>query len=266
MASAVLPERVSGNSSAPTMPKPRWRGVLHSWAAVVAALAGVPLVVMASVHRGLGAGIGTGVYACTVVGLFAISATYHRGNWSPAGRARMRRLDHSMIFVFIAGTFTAMSVLALSPSTARNILLVVWVGASVGLLLSLEVVPAPRWLNVVAYLSLGWAGVFVIPDLTRQAGYAALVVTGKGEAAAGVVTATAFGPRFGRAGAQALADLVVWATNQNLPVRETVLNSSDFSRVLAEPNAREVAHLVASSNPSDPGIYTRLPELVQDEE
>ena len=99
-----------------------------------------------------------------------------------------------------------------------------------------------------------------------RAGYAALVVTGKGEAAAGVVTATAFGPRFGRAGAQALADLVVWATNQNLPVRETVLNSSDFSRVLAEPDAREVAHLVASSNPSDPGIYTRLPELVQDEE
>ncbi len=182
MASAVLPERVSGNSSAPTMPKPRWRGVLHSWAAVVAALAGVPLVVMASVHRGLGAGIGTGVYACTVVGLFAISATYHRGNWSPAGRARMRRLDHSMIFVFIAGTFTAMSVLALSPSTARNILLVVWVGASVGLLLSLEVVPAPRWLNVVAYLSLGWAGVFVIPDLTRQAGYAALVLIAVGGA------------------------------------------------------------------------------------
>ncbi len=164
------------------MPKPRWRGVLHSWAAVVAALAGVPLVVMASVHRGLGAGIGTGVYACTVVGLFAISATYHRGNWSPAGRARMRRLDHSMIFVFIAGTFTAMSVLALSPSTARNILLVVWVGASVGLLLSLEVVPAPRWLNVVAYLSLGWAGVFVIPDLTRQAGYAALVLIAVGGA------------------------------------------------------------------------------------
>lgn len=182
MAFGVLPERVSGNTPPLTMPKPRWRGVMHSWAAVVAALAGVPLVVMASVHRGLGAGIGTGVYACTVVGLFAISATYHRGSWSRAGRARMRRLDHSMIFVFIAGTFTAMSVLALSPSAARNILLVVWVGALVGLLLSLEVVPAPRWLNVVAYLSLGWAGVFVIPDLTRQAGYAALVLIAVGGA------------------------------------------------------------------------------------
>lgn len=122
------------------------------------------------------------MYAVTVVGLFAVSAIYHRGNWSPAGRARMRRLDHSMIFVFIAGTFTALSVLALSPSAARNILTVVWVGAFVGLLLSLEIVPAPRWLNVIAYLSLGWAGVFVIPDLTRHAGIAALVLIAVGGA------------------------------------------------------------------------------------
>ena len=182
MAAVVVPGRETGDASTSASPKPRWRGVLHSWAAVVAGLAGVPVVVMASIHRGLGAGIGTGVYACTVVGLFAVSATYHRGSWTPSGRARMRRLDHSMIFVFIAGTFTAMSVLALSPSAARNILIVVWAGAFVGLLLSLEVVPAPRWLNVVAYLSLGWAGVFVIPDLTRQAGYAALVLIAVGGA------------------------------------------------------------------------------------
>lgn len=99
-----------------------------------------------------------------------------------------------------------------------------------------------------------------------QAGYAALVVTGRPPAASAVVTAAAFGPRFGRVGAQALADLVDWATGQGLPVRETVLGASDFSRVLAEPDAREVAQLVASSNPSDPGIYTRLPELAPGEE
>ena len=185
MATAVVPGPIASDAAPPTShtpPKPRWRGVLHSWAAVVAVLAGVPLVVMASVHRGLGAGVGTAVYAITVVGLFTVSATYHRGNWGPEAKARMRRLDHSMIFVFIAGTFTAMSVLALTPSTARTILIVVWVGALAGLLLSLEVVPAPRWLNVVAYLSLGWAGVFVIPDLTRQAGVAALVLVAAGGA------------------------------------------------------------------------------------
>ena len=185
MATAVVPDPVMGGATSPSAaahPKPRWRGVLHSWAAVAAVLAGIPLVVMASVHRGRGAGIGTAVYAVTVAGLFTVSATYHRGNWTIEARARMRRLDHSMIFVFIAGTFTAMSVLALTPSTARKILIVVWVGALAGLILSLELVPAPRWLNVVAYLSLGWAGVFVIPDLTRRAGVAALVLVAVGGA------------------------------------------------------------------------------------
>ena len=175
MASALAPDsRVTA--------KPLWRGVIHTWAAVVAVLAGIPLVAVTSVRRGFGAGVGTAVYAVTVFGLFAVSATYHRGNWTPQARSRMRRLDHSMIFVFIAGTFTAMSVLALSPSTARTILIVVWVGAAAGLLLSLELLPAPRWLNVVAYLSLGWAGVFLIPDLTRHVGIAALVLVAVGGA------------------------------------------------------------------------------------
>ncbi|GHF55034.1 hypothetical protein HNQ07_003431 [Deinococcus metalli] len=92
-----------------------------------------------------------------------------------------------------------------------------------------------------------------------RAGYAALLVTGQGAGASAVVTAAAFGPRFGAAGAQALSALVRWAEGQNLPVRETVLSASDFTRVLAEPDADEVAHLVASSNPSDPGIYTVRP-------
>ncbi|MFC3833918.1 MULTISPECIES: DUF3197 domain-containing protein [Deinococcus] len=92
-----------------------------------------------------------------------------------------------------------------------------------------------------------------------RAGYAALLVTGQGAGASAVVTATAFGPRFGAAGAQALSELVRWAQGQELPVRETVLSASDFTRILAEPDAVEVGQLVASSNPSDPGIYTLRP-------
>jgi hemolysin III len=182
---AVVPDQIDpGNSvRVPEPPvKPRWRGVLHSWAAAVAVLAGIPLVIATAVHRGFGPAVGVGVYAVTVVGLFTVSAAYHRRTWTPRARARMRRLDHSMIFVFIAGTFTALSVLALTPATATKILLVVWFGALMGLLLALEVVPAPRWLNVVAYLSLGWAGVFVIPDVARHAGIAALVLVAMGGA------------------------------------------------------------------------------------
>ena len=87
-----------------------------------------------------------------------------------------------MIFVFIAGTFTALSVLALRPSTARMILLIVWSGAMLGLVLSLEILPAPRWLNVVVYLSLGWVAVLVVPELERRAGAAVLVLVAVGGA------------------------------------------------------------------------------------
>ncbi|MPY67381.1 DUF3197 domain-containing protein [Deinococcus sp. SDU3-2] len=99
------------------------------------------------------------------------------------------------------------------------------------------------------YLIADWQGV---RDASR---YAALITRGD-EA---VVTAPAFGPGYGPAGAEMLAELVEWAQAQGWPVREAVLNPSDFVRVLAEPDAEEVARLIAASNPSDPRIYTARP-------
>lgn len=90
-----------------------------------------------------------------------------------------------------------------------------------------------------------------------NAAYAALLVQGT----QAVIAAPAFGPRYGRPGAEALAELVQWTQERNWPVRETVLNPSDFVRVLAEPDAEEVGRLIAASTPSDPGIYTTLPKL-----
>lgn len=92
-----------------------------------------------------------------------------------------------------------------------------------------------------------------------NAAYGALLVAGAGADAPKVVTAAAFGPRFGRPGALALAQLVHWAQGLDWPVRETVLNPSDFTRVMSEPDEQDIARLLASSNPSDPGIYTTLP-------
>ncbi|WP_084050244.1 DUF3197 domain-containing protein [Deinococcus hopiensis] len=86
--------------------------------------------------------------------------------------------------------------------------------------------------------------------------YAALLTLG-GEA---LITAPAFGPAFGEAGGLALKELVDWAQGRGWGVRETVLNASDFTRVLAEPSEGEVRHLIAASNPSDPAIYTTLPK------
>lgn len=99
------------------------------------------------------------------------------------------------------------------------------------------------------YLIADWQGV-------RDASRYAALITRSDEA---VVTVPAYGPGYGPAGAGALAELVEWTQAQGWPVRETVLNPSDFVRVLAEPDAGEVARLIAASNPSDPRIYTVLP-------
>ena len=89
----------------PAPVKPRLRGVIHSYAAVVAAFAGVGVIVGAAVLRSATAAFACAVYAVTIVGLFAVSAFYHRVSWkSPRAHVRMKRADHSMIFVFIAGT------------------------------------------------------------------------------------------------------------------------------------------------------------------
>ena len=89
-----------------------------------------------------------------------------------------------------------------------------------------------------------------------HAGYAALVTLGQGEGETAVLSAPAFGPRYGEAGQQALTELVRWAEQAGLATRETVLSSGDYQRVLAEPEAQEVAALIAASNPADPAIYT----------
>lgn len=99
-------------------------------------------------------------------------------------------------------------------------------------------------------------------DERLQARYGALLTCG-GEA---LVTAPAFGPAYGPAGTQALADLARWAQERGWPVRETVLPASDFVRVLAEPDADEVARLIAASSPSDPAIYTTLPKPPREED
>ena len=95
----------------------------------------------------------------------------------------------------------------------------------------------------------------------ERAGYAAVLMVGR----VVTVVANAFGPRFGPAGMQALEQLVRWAQGQDWPVRETVLNASDFTRVIDEPDAEEVGKLVAASNPSDPGIYLVWPAAWKEE-
>jgi hemolysin III len=156
--------------------KPRLRGWLHAYAAAISIASGVTLVAVAAAMRGGPAGATTSIYAATVTLLFGTSALYHRLNWSPRARGVMKRLDHSMIFVFIAGTYTPIAALTLSRSAAVVVLTVVWTGAVFGVVLQSAWPAAPRWLSVPCYIGLGWVAVFVMPQLLHTAGVAAFVL------------------------------------------------------------------------------------------
>ncbi len=159
--------------------KPRMRGWLHTYAFFVAAVCGIVLVTLAATQAGRpgpAAAISCAIYSLTVCGLFGTSALYHRRVWSPRGYKLMRRLDHSMIFVFIAGTYTPFSVLLLPRTKEIIILAVVWGGALIGVATKLISPNAPRWASAPLYIALGWVAVAVLPDILHRGGVAALVL------------------------------------------------------------------------------------------
>jgi hemolysin III len=157
--------------------KPRLRGWLHLWSFVVAIAAGITLVSLAGSTVSAEAAASVAVYSVTVCGVFGVSALYHRRSWvTPRGRTLMKRLDHAMIFVFIAGTYTPFAVLAMPESTGTVVLWVVWLGALGGVVLKVAWPHAPRWVGVPFYLALGWVAVFVLPDLLHRGGVAPLVL------------------------------------------------------------------------------------------
>lgn len=156
--------------------KPRLRGWLHLYAALVSVAAGATLISVASALRGHRVALPTTIYAVTVTLLFGTSALYHRRNWGTRGRQVMKRLDHSMIFVFIAGTYTPFAAFTLPERAAVPVLVVVWTGAIFGVIVKTAWPQAPRWLSVPLYIGLGWVAVFVLPDILHNGGVAALVL------------------------------------------------------------------------------------------
>ena len=164
--------------SPPTPVKPRLRGVVHQHAFWVAALAGAALVAFAPSGH---ARLPVAIYAATLCGLLGTSALYHRVTWrSLRARMWMRRADHSMIFLLVAGTYTPFAVLVLHGGLAQTILVVVWLGALAGVILSLAWPDAPRPLTASVYLALGWVAAVAAPQIVDRAGWGPLVLIGVG--------------------------------------------------------------------------------------
>jgi len=157
--------------------KPRLRGVFHQYAFFVSLVSGTLLVLLAATTR---ASVAAAIYAASVSALFGVSALYHRVTWTTPARRRMRRLDHAMIFLLIAGTYTPVGLLVLNGTLGTVVLAVVWGGALAGIVLELAWTTAPRWLGGTVYLALGWVAVVATPQLFARLGVAGglLIVAG----------------------------------------------------------------------------------------
>jgi len=158
--------------------KPRLRGVSHQWAFFVSLVLGAALVLTAPSGRATAA---AAVYAACVAILFGTSALYHRIDWRSASARRwMRRLDHSAIFLLIAGSYTPFALLALDGVLADVVLVVVWAGALGGIVLKLVWIDAPKWLVALIYVLLGWVAVAATPELVSELGLTGAGMVGLG--------------------------------------------------------------------------------------
>jgi hemolysin III len=157
--------------------KPRWRGRLHRIAFYISIPQGIALVVAAAGWLSL---VATTVYALSLSGLYAVSSAYHRRMWSPRGLVRMQRLDHSMIFVLIAGTYTALCLLVLHHVWAYVVLGLVWAGAVAGIVMKIWGMERTRRITGAMYIVLGWLAVLIAPQLVTRVGLPVLVLIAAG--------------------------------------------------------------------------------------
>lgn len=141
--------------------KPKLRGWLHLGAFPLSLAAGIVLVSLSPDSR---TRIASAIFAGTSSLLFGCSALYHRGHWSSRADAILRRLDHSSIFLLIAGTYTPFALTLLDGTEARILLTLVWGGALLGIAFRIFWIGAPRWLYLPVYIALGWAAVFWLGD------------------------------------------------------------------------------------------------------
>src|SRR5581483_424861 len=153
--------------------KPRLRGRIHEVAFFVSIPAGVALILAARSATGRAA---AAVYAVSLSAVFGSSAAYHRGRWSPAALTRMKRLDHSLIYVLIAGSYTPVAALALHGAWSAAILSAVWAGAAVGVALKLVRIDGLRVATGALYVALGWLALVALPQLARRVSPAALAL------------------------------------------------------------------------------------------
>ncbi|MGH9117652.1 MAG: PAQR family membrane homeostasis protein TrhA [Acidimicrobiales bacterium] len=152
---------------------PTWRGRLHAWAFLGSIPAGLILVLAAERTAGR---VATAIYVISLAAMLGTSAAYHRLARSTRARRRMRRLDHSMIFVLIAGTYTPVCLLALPLAWGIPLLVAAWAMAALGV--TFKAIGVERRIALVnaLYIVLGWAAIITLPAVIASMPLLALVL------------------------------------------------------------------------------------------
>ncbi len=164
------------STATPLEEKPTWRGWIHAGTFPLAIALGIVLITFAS---GTAAKVSSAVFVLSSLLLFGVSALYHRFNWSPKTKRLLKRLDHSNIFLLIAGSYTPITVLSLPANKSVLLLSLVWGGALLGIGFRIFWIGAPRWLYVPLYLLLGYAALaFIVDFFTANAVMMALILLG----------------------------------------------------------------------------------------
>ncbi|WP_244931317.1 hemolysin III family protein [Nocardioides sp. W7] len=157
--------------------KPRLRGWLHAGVTPVVLAAGIVLVCLAPTPATTWAAV---VYSLAGLVLFATSAVYHVGTWSPGAHGVLKRVDHANIYLIIAGSYTPLAATVLTGGTREALLVVIWVGAAMGVVFRAVWIDAPRLLYTGLYLVLGWSFAPFIGDLFATSASAGILTVAGG--------------------------------------------------------------------------------------
>lgn len=144
------------------MARPVWRGKMHSWAFFASIPAGIALIVIAS---GAAATVGAAVYSTSLLLLFGTSAAYHRLAHSERARSIMQRLDHSMIYLLIAGTYVPLCLVAMPRAWGITMMAIVGSLAAIGVVLKLAFFHGARYVSYSLYIVMGWVALIAVPVL-----------------------------------------------------------------------------------------------------
>ncbi len=160
--------------SAPVPVKPLMRGWLHAAAAVFAVILTVVMIIRSA--GSVPKAVSVAIFGASLIELYTVSAVYHLGPWQPGVKKILRSIDHSNIFIVIAGTYTPLCVNILSGVSRIALLSVIWGVAAVGIVLAIFTSKVPRWIHPILYVVMGWIAVFAMPEFLAAASWTLLIL------------------------------------------------------------------------------------------